>query len=139
MGDSSGNFDTPSVSQADMLKQEAPDVPQANQYSFPSSTANYAFENTQQLNASFANSQASSQMQGLPLSGVMVRILQVLLHRPLVFFTIKNKISVCLSILQFDVAYGYCKFYSCNGQVYCKFERGSGFRYCIVNYTAPET
>ncbi|CAO2823434.1 unnamed protein product [Amaranthus hypochondriacus] len=71
MGDSSGNFDTPSVSQADMLKQEAPDVPQANQYSFPSSTANYAFENTQQLNASFANSQASSQMQGLPLSGVM--------------------------------------------------------------------
>lgn len=79
MGGSSDNFDTPSVSQTDMLKQEATEVGQANQYSFPSSSANYAFENSQQLNPSFANSQASSQMQGLPFSSVMVSILQALL------------------------------------------------------------
>lgn len=72
MGGSSGNFDTPSASQPDMLKQEAAEIAQANQYSFPSSTANYNFENSQQLNSSFANSQTSSQLQGLPsLSGVM--------------------------------------------------------------------
>ncbi|CAO2842247.1 unnamed protein product [Amaranthus hypochondriacus] len=71
MGGSSDNFDTPSVSQTDMLKQEATEVGQANQYTFPSSSANYAFENSQQLNPSFANSQASSQMQGLPFSSVM--------------------------------------------------------------------
>ncbi|XP_021722726.1 uncharacterized protein LOC110690199 [Chenopodium quinoa] len=72
MGGSSGNFDTPSAPQPDMLKHEAPELAQANQYSFPSSTANYGFDNSQQLNSSFGNSQASSQMQGLPsLSGVM--------------------------------------------------------------------
>lgn len=71
MGGSS-NFDAPSASQADMLKQEAPEAAQSNQYSFPPSTANYAFENSQQLNSSFENSQINSQMQGLPsLSGVM--------------------------------------------------------------------
>ncbi|XP_021837023.1 uncharacterized protein [Spinacia oleracea] len=71
MGGSSGNFDAPSASQQDMLKQEAPEIAQANQYSFPSSTANYGFDNSQQLN-SYANLQTSSQMQGMPsLSGVM--------------------------------------------------------------------
>lgn len=70
-----------------MLKQEVPEVAHANQYSFPSSTSNYAFENSQQLNQSFANSQSNSQMQGLPsFSGVMVRILQAsVLLSPLLF------------------------------------------------------
>ncbi|XP_074276719.1 uncharacterized protein LOC141600387 [Silene latifolia] len=73
MAANSDNFEAPSVSQADMLQQEAPEVAQANQYSFPSSTANYTYENNQQLNSSFAHSPASSQMmQGLPsLAGVM--------------------------------------------------------------------
>lgn len=83
MGGSSGNFDAPSASQQDMLKQEAPEIAQANQYSFPSSTANYGFDNSQQLN-SYANLQTSSQMQGMPsLSGVMVRIIQSMCFFPL--------------------------------------------------------
>ncbi|KAL9236887.1 hypothetical protein vseg_011502 [Gypsophila vaccaria] len=73
MGAASGNFEAPTAPQTDMLQQEAPEVAQPNQYSFPSSTANYAFDNSQQLNSSFAHQQASSQMmQGLPsLAGVM--------------------------------------------------------------------
>lgn len=66
IGPNSGDFGATSVSQQDMLRQEAPEVPQGNQYSFPSPAANYAFENSQQLNTSFAHSQTSSQMQGLP-------------------------------------------------------------------------
>ncbi|KAK9714455.1 hypothetical protein RND81_06G095500 [Saponaria officinalis] len=72
MGTTWGNFEPPSVSQVDMLKSEAPEVIQPNQYSFSSSTANYNFENKDQLNSSFTHLPTSSQMQGLPsLAGVM--------------------------------------------------------------------
>ncbi|XP_074269707.1 uncharacterized protein LOC141592782 isoform X2 [Silene latifolia] len=73
IGAGSANFEAPSVSQTDMLQQEAPEVTQLNQYSFPSTTANYMYDNNQQLNSSFGQSPSSSQMmQGLPsLPGVM--------------------------------------------------------------------
>lgn len=71
MGADSGSFDASSVSQP-TVTQEASEVTQENQYSFPASTADYSFDNNQQLNASFAQQQTSAQMQGLPsLSGVM--------------------------------------------------------------------
>ncbi|KAK9696908.1 hypothetical protein RND81_08G004600 [Saponaria officinalis] len=72
MGAGSGNFEAPTAPQADMLQQEVPEAAQPNQYSFPSSTANYTYDNSQQLNSSFAHQPTSSQMmQGLPsLAGV---------------------------------------------------------------------
>lgn len=66
MGSNSGKFDATSVSLPDLLKQEAPEVAQENQYSFPSPATSYTFEKSQQLNTSFVHSQTSSQMQGLP-------------------------------------------------------------------------
>ncbi|KAL8152265.1 hypothetical protein V2J09_010025 [Rumex salicifolius] len=77
---SSGSYDMPSASQPpETLKQESaePVVGPGNEYSFPSPTPNYAYENSQQdaqdqhMNASFSHSQISSQMQNLPLSGIM--------------------------------------------------------------------
>ncbi|KAJ8439185.1 hypothetical protein Cgig2_029723 [Carnegiea gigantea] len=65
MGANSDNFDATSVSQPDLLKQEAPEVAQENQYSFPSPATSYTFEKSQQLNTSFTHSQTSSQMQGV--------------------------------------------------------------------------
>lgn len=66
VGANSCNFDATSVSQPDLLKQEAAEVAQENQYSFPSPATRYTFEKSQQLNTSLAHLQASSQMQGLP-------------------------------------------------------------------------
>ena len=56
MGADSGSFDGPSVSQP-TVTLEASEVTQENQYSFPSSAADYSFENNQQLNVSFAQQQ----------------------------------------------------------------------------------
>ncbi|KAF9666440.1 hypothetical protein SADUNF_Sadunf16G0229600 [Salix dunnii] len=70
-GVSAANYDTPSVPQAETLK-ETSESSQGNQYAFPSSTPGYSYENTQQLNAAFNNAQTSSQMQNIaPFSSVM--------------------------------------------------------------------
>ncbi|KAK1368867.1 COPII coat assembly protein like [Heracleum sosnowskyi] len=58
-------FDSPSVPQADVLKQENSEVAHTSQYAFPSSSPQYTFENAQQLNAAFNYSQTSAQMQHL--------------------------------------------------------------------------
>ncbi|KAK1556480.1 hypothetical protein Q3G72_005643 [Acer saccharum] len=62
---SAGDYDSPSVSQPEVLKQETPEASQENQYQFPSSAPGYTYENAQQLNAAFTHPQASSQMQNL--------------------------------------------------------------------------
>ncbi|KDP21205.1 hypothetical protein JCGZ_21676 [Jatropha curcas] len=70
-GVSPGNYESPSVPQPEVLKEESPEA-QANQYTFPSSAPGYTYENSQQLNAAFNNPQTSSQMQNLtPFSSVM--------------------------------------------------------------------
>ncbi|KAK9064353.1 hypothetical protein SSX86_015735 [Deinandra increscens subsp. villosa] len=63
-GSSSGNYDLPSASQRDVLKQENPEAAHGNQYSFPSSTPGsvYSFDSTQLLNPGFPQSQTSAQM-----------------------------------------------------------------------------
>ncbi|XP_038722144.1 uncharacterized protein LOC120014298 isoform X1 [Tripterygium wilfordii] len=74
-GVSAGNYDSPSVSQPEVLKQEtteSTEAPQGNQYAFPSSSPNYTYENTQQLNAAFNHQQMSLQIQNLtPFSNMM--------------------------------------------------------------------
>lgn len=69
------NYDLPSASQTEVLKQENPEVTHGNQYSFPSSTPGqgYTFDTTQLLNPSFPQSQTLTQMQTpTPFSNVMV-------------------------------------------------------------------
>ncbi|KAL9266279.1 hypothetical protein AKJ16_DCAP26813, partial [Drosera capensis] len=61
---SAENYDSSSTSQPDVLKQESPEVVQ-DQYTFPSSAPNYAYEDDQQLNPSHAHSQTSPQMQNI--------------------------------------------------------------------------
>ncbi|KAK7840857.1 gbf-interacting protein 1 [Quercus suber] len=66
------NYDSPSVSQPEALKQETTEVAQGNQYAFPSSAADFTYENTQQFNNAFTHPQTSSPMQSLAaLSNVM--------------------------------------------------------------------
>ncbi|KAM7256151.1 hypothetical protein ACFE04_011892 [Oxalis oulophora] len=68
-----GNYDSPSVSQADVLNQDPAEESQANQYAFPSSAPGFNYENAQQqLNAAFSQQQTNSQMQHLsPYSNLM--------------------------------------------------------------------
>ncbi|KAK6932256.1 GBF-interacting protein 1, N-terminal [Dillenia turbinata] len=69
---SAGNYDSPSVSQTEVLKPDILEAAQGNQYNFPSSMPGYSLENSQQLNAALAHSQMCSQMQNLaPFSSVM--------------------------------------------------------------------
>ncbi|KAK6917235.1 GBF-interacting protein 1, N-terminal [Dillenia turbinata] len=71
-GVSAGNYESPSVPQTEVLKQDIAEAAQGNQYNFPSSMPGYSLENAQQLNAVLAHSQISSQMQNLaPFSSVM--------------------------------------------------------------------
>lgn len=71
-GVSTGSYDSSSASQAEPLKVESLEVERGNQYAFPSSTPGYSFENPQQLNIGFSESQTSSQMQNLsPFANVM--------------------------------------------------------------------
>lgn len=71
-GASAGEYDSPSVSQEEALKQETTEADQVNQYSFPSSAPGFTYESSQQLNAPFNHPQTSSQMQNLaPFSSVM--------------------------------------------------------------------
>ncbi|XP_076949622.1 uncharacterized protein LOC143622309 isoform X2 [Bidens hawaiensis] len=73
-GPSSGNYDLPSGSQRDGLKQENTEVAHGNQFGFPSSTpgSGYSFDSTQLLNPGFPQSQTSEQMPDTtPFSNVM--------------------------------------------------------------------
>ncbi|KAI3824621.1 hypothetical protein L1987_06085 [Smallanthus sonchifolius] len=72
-GPSSGNYDLPSASQREILKQENPEAAHGNQYGFPSSTPGpgYSFDSTQLLNPSFPQSQTSTQMPKASFSNVM--------------------------------------------------------------------
>ncbi|KAI3495557.1 hypothetical protein L1887_37900 [Cichorium endivia] len=73
-GPAPGNYDLPSASQTEVLKQENADVAHASQYSFASSTPGqgYTFDSTQLLNPSFPQSQTPTQMQtATPFSNVM--------------------------------------------------------------------
>ncbi|MFS7889667.1 putative GBF-interacting protein [Helianthus anomalus] len=73
-GPSSGNYDLPSVSQREVLKQENPEAAHGNQYGFPSSTpgSGYSFDSTQLLNPGLPQSQTSTQMPNTtPFSNVM--------------------------------------------------------------------
>ncbi|KAJ8761327.1 hypothetical protein K2173_001383 [Erythroxylum novogranatense] len=66
------NFDSPTVTQPEGLKEETTEVLQGNQYVFPSAAPSYSYDNPQQMNAMFNNPQTSSQMQNIAsLSSVM--------------------------------------------------------------------
>ncbi|XP_052179470.1 uncharacterized protein LOC127792879 isoform X2 [Diospyros lotus] len=64
-GTSAGGYETPSTSQPEVLKPENAEAPHESQYTFPSSSSNYNFENGQQFNPALPHSQSSSQMQNL--------------------------------------------------------------------------
>ncbi|OIW19277.1 hypothetical protein TanjilG_20402 [Lupinus angustifolius] len=71
-GVGAGTYERSSVSQSESLKSEPTEPVQENQYSFPSSSQVYTYENAQQSDGAFPHSQASSQLQGLsPFSSVM--------------------------------------------------------------------
>lgn len=66
-------YEHSSISQPEALKSESPETAQENQYSFPSSSHEFAYENTQQPDVTYPHSQSSSQIQNLsPFSSVMV-------------------------------------------------------------------
>ncbi|KAJ4822039.1 hypothetical protein Tsubulata_001621 [Turnera subulata] len=72
VGASAASYDSPSVPQPEVLKEESSEAVQGNQYGFPSSAPGYAYESAQQLNAAFNNQQTASQMQNIaPFSSVM--------------------------------------------------------------------
>ncbi|TYG68586.1 hypothetical protein ES288_D05G164900v1 [Gossypium darwinii] len=67
-----GNYEATEDSQPAVLKQDASEAAQGNQYAFPSSASGYSYENSQQLNPAFTHPQTSTQMQNLtPFSSVM--------------------------------------------------------------------
>ncbi|KAH1041089.1 hypothetical protein GLYMA_09G019700v4 [Glycine max] len=70
-GVSAGTYEHTSISQ-EALKPEPPEIAQENQYSFPSHSHGFNYENAQQPEVTFPVSQTSSQNQNLaPFSGVM--------------------------------------------------------------------
>ncbi|XP_073297399.1 uncharacterized protein [Primulina huaijiensis] len=71
-GVSSGSYDASSASQPEDLKPEHAEVADGNQYLFQAPNPDYTYNEVQQLNAAFSQSQTSSQMQTLtPFSNVM--------------------------------------------------------------------
>ncbi|WJX53317.1 hypothetical protein P8452_39323 [Trifolium repens] len=61
-----------SISQPEALKSEPSETAQENQYSFPSSSHEFTYENAQQPDVTYPHSQTSSQIQNLsPFSSVM--------------------------------------------------------------------
>ncbi|XP_020220614.1 uncharacterized protein LOC109803447 isoform X2 [Cajanus cajan] len=67
-----GTYEHTSISQQEALKSESPEIAQENQYSFPSSSHGFTYENGQPPEVTFPLSQTSSQIQNLaPFSGVM--------------------------------------------------------------------
>lgn len=66
-------YEHSSISQPEALKSEPSETAQENQYSFPSSSHEFTYENAQQPEVAYPHSQASSQIQNLsPFSSVMV-------------------------------------------------------------------
>ncbi|XP_073140421.1 uncharacterized protein [Henckelia pumila] len=71
-GVSSGSYDASSASQPEDLKPEHVEVAHGNQYPFPAPNPDYTYNEVQQLNAAFNQSQTNSQMQTLtPFANVM--------------------------------------------------------------------
>ncbi|XP_057415470.1 uncharacterized protein LOC130710283 isoform X2 [Lotus japonicus] len=67
-----GVYEHPSISQPEGLKPEPPETSHENQYSFPSSSHEFTYENAQQPDVTYPHSQTSSQIQNLsPFSSVM--------------------------------------------------------------------
>ncbi|WJX47359.1 hypothetical protein P8452_34057 [Trifolium repens] len=65
-------YEHSSISQPEALKSEPSETAQENQYSFPSSSHEFTYENAQQPDVSYPHSQTSSQIQNLsPFSSVM--------------------------------------------------------------------
>jgi hypothetical protein len=66
-------YEHSSISQPEALKSEPSETAQENQYSFPSSSHEFTYENAQQPDVTYPHSQTSSQIQNLsPFSSVMV-------------------------------------------------------------------
>ncbi|KAI4365192.1 hypothetical protein MLD38_021201 [Melastoma candidum] len=67
-----GNYEPPSASPPEVLKQHQGESVAGNQYASPSAASGYNYENTQALDSTFTHMQASSPMQNLrPLSDVL--------------------------------------------------------------------
>ncbi|KAI9120764.1 hypothetical protein K1719_007797 [Acacia pycnantha] len=65
-------YESPSISQPEVLHSAPAEAAPGNQYSFPQSSQGFTYENTQQPDVTFPHSQTSSQMQNLaPFSSVM--------------------------------------------------------------------
>lgn len=72
-GVDASTYEHSSIPQADGLKSEPHETAQENQYSFPSSSHEFTYENAQQPDATYPHSQTSAQIQNLsPFSSVMV-------------------------------------------------------------------
>lgn len=70
-------YESPSISQPEVLNPAPAETAQGNQYSFPPSSQGLAYENTQQPDVTFPHSHTSSQMQNLaPFSSVMVKCME---------------------------------------------------------------
>ncbi|KAM5587770.1 hypothetical protein ABKV19_006291 [Rosa sericea] len=69
-GASAGDYDSPSVSQPEVLKQETPEAGQGIQYTFPSAPG-FAYDSSQQLNMAFSHPQSSQVQNNAPFSSVM--------------------------------------------------------------------
>ncbi|XP_027345068.1 uncharacterized protein LOC113857410 isoform X2 [Abrus precatorius] len=71
-GVDTGTYEHSSIPQSEALKSEPPVTAQENQYSFPSSSHEFTYENVQQPDVTYPHSQTSSQIQNLsPFSSVM--------------------------------------------------------------------
>lgn len=72
-GVDANTYEHASISQPDGLKAEPTETAQENQYSFPSSSHEFTYENAQQPDATYPHSQTNAQIQNLsPFSSVMV-------------------------------------------------------------------
>ncbi|CAN1808506.1 GBF-interacting protein 1 [Linum perenne] len=61
----SGNYDSPSVPQPQVLKEETQEAAPENQYPFVSSAPGYNYDNSQHLEAAFRSQQSNSQLQNI--------------------------------------------------------------------------
>ncbi|XP_028755797.1 uncharacterized protein LOC114715169 isoform X2 [Neltuma alba] len=61
-----GSYGSPSISQPEVLKAESPpEAVQGNQYSFPSSSHGFTYDNSQQPDVPYSHSQTNTPMQNL--------------------------------------------------------------------------
>lgn len=70
-GANAGDYDSPSVPQPEVLKQETPEADQGIQYTFPSAPG-FAYDSSQQLNMTFSHQQSSQMQNNAPFSSMMV-------------------------------------------------------------------